>query len=48
VSAVFKPSVRWFLRVNEGEEATGRGTISGSGGEVAQGDFLSTHVEEGG
>jgi hypothetical protein len=48
VSVVFKPSVHWLLRVNEGEEATGRGTISGRGGDPAQGDFLSTHVEEGG
>jgi hypothetical protein len=48
VSDVFKPSVRWLPRVNEGEEAIGRGTILGRGGEVAQGDFSSTHVEEGG
>jgi hypothetical protein len=48
VSDVFKPSVHWLPRVNEGEEATGRGTISGRGGDVARGDFLSTHMEEGG
>jgi hypothetical protein len=48
VSDIFKPSVHWLPRVNEGEEADGRGTNSGRGGEAVWDDFLSTHVEEGG
>jgi hypothetical protein len=48
VSDVFKSSVRQLPKVNEGEEATGWGTISGRGGVALWGDFLSTHAEEGG